>query len=299
MKKFLYVLLPLFVLFLTFYVQRSAEGDAGYAGVESCKGCHSEYYDSYAKSIHSKKALSGSPANQNECESCHGPGSAHVENQGGKGTGIFAFTKKDDPKDKAAKCLACHEESRHLAFWDNGRHKSAGVSCTDCHSPHSGNAKMLKAEQPDLCFNCHKDIRMMLTRQSHHPIREGKMKCTDCHDPHGGFGPKMVKADTVNELCYTCHAEKRGPFRFEHPPVSENCLVCHNVHGSNHRSMLVSKPPQLCQDCHGDSGHPGRPYTAQRSFKGPDPRAQMYGRACMNCHTNIHGSNNADGSFTN
>ena len=255
---------------------------------------------SYSKSVHGKKALSGSPANRNECESCHGPGSAHVEKGGGKGTGIFAFTRKDDPKDKAAKCLACHEESRHLAFWDNGRHKSAGVSCPDCHSPHSGNEKMLKAEQPDLCFNCHKDIRMMLTRQSHHPIREGKMKCTDCHNPHGGFGPKMVKADSVNELCYTCHAEKRGPFRFEHPPVAENCLNCHNVHGSNHRSMLVSKPPQLCQDCHGDGGHPGRPYTARRSFKGPDPRAQMYSRACMNCHTNIHGSNgNPDLPFTN
>jgi len=299
MKKVLSVFLALFVLLLSAYAQKSAEGDAGYVGADTCKGCHTEYYDSYAKSIHARKALPGSPANLNACESCHGSGSAHVEKGGGKGTGMFVFSRKADAKDKAAKCLACHEESRHLAFWDNGRHKSAGVSCDDCHSIHGGRDKNLKTDQPDLCFGCHKDIRMMSNRQSHHPIKEGRMNCTDCHNPHGGFGPKMVKADSVNELCFKCHAEKRGPFRFEHQPVAENCLTCHNVHGSNHRSMLVSKPPQLCQNCHGDGGHPGRPYTAQRSFKGPDPRSQMFSRACMNCHTNIHGSNSANGFFTN
>jgi len=264
--------------------------DVGYAGVDTCKGCHGEGYDSYAKTIHAKKAVKGTPANLNGCESCHGAGAGHVEKGGGKGTGVFAFGKKVDAKDKSAKCLSCHEESRHLTFWDNGRHKSAGVSCGDCHALHGNAEKMLKSSQPELCFGCHKEIRMMSNRQSHHPIKEGKMKCTDCHNPHGGFGEKMIKADSVNELCFTCHAEKRGPYRFEHQPVAENCLVCHYVHGSNHRAMLVSKPPQLCQECHGSGAHMGKAYTDQTSFKGSDPRPQMYGRACMNCHTNIHGS---------
>lgn len=262
----------------------------GYAGAGTCQGCHADAFNSYSKTIHAKKALSGSPVNQNGCESCHGAGAGHVEKGGGKGTGIFAFARTADAKDKSAKCLSCHEESRHLVFWDNGRHKSAGVSCTDCHSAHGNAEKMLKASQPELCYGCHKDIRMMSNRQSHHPVKEGKMKCTDCHDPHGGFGDKMVKADNVNELCFKCHAEKRGPFRVEHQPVVENCLNCHNSHGSNHTALLVSKPPQLCQECHGSGGHTGKAYTDQTSFKGSDPRKQMYGRACMNCHTNIHGS---------
>lgn len=290
MRKVLHVVLSMLFFFICSNVQKNAEGDAGFVGVDTCKGCHAGYYDSYARSVHGKMSVSGSPANRNACESCHGAGAGHIETGQGKRAGIFAFGKKDDPNYKSAKCLACHEESRQLMFWDNGRHKSAGVACSDCHNPHGSNEKLLKAEQPDLCFGCHKDIRMLLNRQSHHPIREGKMKCTDCHNPHGGFGEKMIKADSVNELCFTCHAEKRGPFRFEHPPVAENCLNCHNVHGSNHRSMLVSRPPQLCEDCHGDGFHSGRPYTAQNSFNGSTPRAQMFGRACLNCHTNIHGS---------
>jgi hypothetical protein len=41
----------------------------------------------------------------------------------------------------------------------------------------------------------------------------------------------MVKAESIKELCTTCHADKRGPWLFEHPPVEENCLTCHNPHG--------------------------------------------------------------------
>lgn len=265
------------------------EGNA-VSNVDACKGCHGDAFDAYSTSIHAKQALKGAPANLNGCESCHGAGAGHIEKGGGKGTGMFAFGKKADAKEKSAKCLACHDESKHLVFWENSRHRSAGFSCNDCHSGHLGVDKMLKSSQPELCFGCHKEIRMLSNRQSHHPIQEGKMKCSDCHNPHGGFGDKMVKADSINELCYKCHAEKRGPFRVEHQPVVENCLNCHNVHGSNHRALLTSKPPQLCQDCHGSGGHTGKAYTGETSFKGSDPRKQMYGRACMNCHTNIHGS---------
>ena len=123
--------------------------------------------------------------------------------------------------------------------------------------------------------------------------RAGKSESGHRQNPHGGFGQKMIKADSVNELCYTCHAEKRGPFRFEHPPVVENCLTCHEVHGSNHNNMLVRKTPQLCQGCHdvGDEHHSAEPFTSRNTFKGPAPSERMVGRACLNCHTNIHGSN--------
>jgi DmsE family decaheme c-type cytochrome len=264
-----------------------------YAGSAACKGCHEDLYMNYAGSVHSKKHVEG-PIYKEACETCHGSGAAHVEKGGGKGVSIFNFGKKNDAETRTSKCLSCHEDSRHLAFWNMSEHKNADVACNDCHKIHPSGENNLKAEQATLCFGCHRDIKARANRQSHHPIKEGKISCTDCHNPHGSFGTKMVKADSVNELCYKCHAEKRGPFRLEHQPVAENCLNCHNSHGSNHRAMLVSKPPQLCQECHGDGGHPGRPYTDPRSFKGPDPRVQMYGRACMNCHTNIHGSSADD-----
>ena len=291
MKKILFLLGFLSAVFLFTHVPSSVSADTGYAGVEACKGCHDTYYDSYMQTPHGKKAISGSPAAQFGCESCHGSGSEHVTKGGGKGVAIFGFGKNLDAKERSAKCLACHEDSQHLVFWNMSKHKSNGIACTDCHSQHAGSGKSLKLSQPDLCFNCHKDIRMQTNKQSHHPIREGKIRCTDCHDTHGTFGAKMLRADTVNELCYTCHAEKRGPFRFEHPPVEASCLNCHVVHGSNHNSLLVRKTPQLCQSCHEGSFHPSTPYTNADGFAAQQPSNKMIARACMNCHTNIHGSN--------
>jgi len=294
-KQILFALLIILTLSIPAVVifMGNAGGNDGYIGSEVCKGCHGNYYESYRKSIHAKKLIPGSPANKDACESCHGPGAAHVRKGGGKGTGIFAFVRNADPDQRSSTCLSCHHESRAVPFWNMSRHKVNGISCDNCHNPHSGLKANLKAQQPMLCNACHRDVRAQQNRQSHHPLKEGLVKCTQCHDQHGGFGPKMVKADNVNELCYQCHAEKRGPFLWEHPPVEENCLTCHTPHGSNHGKLLTSKPPLLCQSCHDATRHPGTIYTRFETFRGSGNlggRNRMFARACLNCHTNIHGS---------
>jgi DmsE family decaheme c-type cytochrome len=272
---------------------QEARGQAGgYVGVEICKACHEDHYKTYMMSTHSNKYIPGNPANKEGCESCHGPGAAHVEKSGERGVGIFIFGKRiTEAKAKSAKCLACHGETRELSFWDLSKHQVSSVSCDNCHTVHSGTRKNLKARQPELCNICHREIRLQENKTSHHPIPEGKIKCTDCHNQHGGFGPKMIRANTVNELCYKCHAEKRGPVMWEHPPVDENCLNCHIPHGSNHNKLLVSKPPLLCQSCHDTTRHPGTLYTSFNTFQGPSPSNKMFARACLNCHSAIHGSN--------
>src|SRR5208283_6121095 len=120
--------------------------------------------------------------------------------------------KNIDSKAKSAKCLACHEETKTAAFWNQSTHNAEGVACDNCHSPHAGTKNFLKADRSEMCFQCHKDIKAMISKQSHHPIREGKVACADCHNPHGEMNDKMLKGDSVNELCYKCHAEKRGPY---------------------------------------------------------------------------------------
>jgi DmsE family decaheme c-type cytochrome len=124
------------------------------------------------------------------------------------------------------------------------------------------------------------------------PLREGKMTCSSCHNPHGTVTPALLKENSTNETCYACHAEKRGPFLWEHPPVTENCTNCHDPHGSNHERMLKVAKPRLCQQCHIETLHPTRPF-------GRDTAASLkfvLGRSCSNCHVNIHGSNHPSGS---
>ena len=86
----------------------------------------------------------------------------------------------------------------------------------------------------ETCFRCHSNIRKAQYQRSTHLFRTEnhamKVSCVSCHNPHGGEGRKMLVASSTNETCYQCHAEKRGPFLWEHAPVQENCMTCHSAH---------------------------------------------------------------------
>jgi DmsE family decaheme c-type cytochrome len=107
-----------------------------------------------------------------------------------------------------------------------------------------------------------------------------------------------MERNSVVETCYQCHMEKRGPFVHNHQPVTEDCTICHQPHGTTIANLLKSRPPFLCQDCHASSGHPVQ-------FAGPPTGRSTstsalgtVGRGCLNCHTNIHGSNSTQNSAT-
>ena len=277
-------------------------------GPEVCKACHTDKFESYSASIHGQKGNTRGPANAGGCVACHttnGDATAHVNAGGGRGVGgIINPGSKSLPAEARSKvCLSCHEDNRNLAFWDSGKHKKNDVSCSNCHSIHGGN--ILKKTDPSIspyvtttrqlqyetCASCHKDIRSQINKPSHHPIIEGKIKCSDCHNPHGALSKAMIKSESVNTLCTSCHTEKRGPFIHEHAPVEENCLTCHNVHGSQHNKLLSEKVPNLCENCHTVGRHNGTIYGSNSGFGGTAQNTRFLARSCVNCHNQIHGSN--------
>lgn len=279
-------------------------------GPEACKGCHEPYVDSFNASVHGAKGHPRSPASNGACANCHGDATEHVKAGGGKGVGgIKGMSNPKIPAaEKDATCLNCHGGDRQLAFWQSGRHRKNDVSCSNCHSVHAQgdkNRKLLKKNEAtaapfrttsrqleyETCTSCHKQVRAQIGKPSHHPIIEGKVACSDCHNPHGALSPAMVKNETVNELCYSCHTDKRGPHMFEHPPVEENCLACHNSHGSIHARLLNEKVPNLCQDCHDWSRHPGTAYGGNQGFAPGLNNTRFLARACLQCHQQVHGSN--------
>ena len=134
---------------------------------------------------------------------------------------------------------------------------------------------------------------MKVKKSGHMPLREGKMDCTTCHSPHGSTNVRMLKAgNTLNEACASCHAEKRGPFLWDHAAGRENCASCHDPHGSNNDRMLVAKDPMLCQRCHVSSRHPATIYDATQIAAASN---RAVGRSCVNCHSQIHGTNHPAG----
>jgi DmsE family decaheme c-type cytochrome len=259
----------------------AAPNSADFVGSDVCATCHAEIAKKFSDNPHQKLALKDHGTGAT-CESCHGPGKAHVE--GGGDISKIKQLAKLSPKEIDATCLGCHAGT-HPNF-ERSPHAKAGVSCTSCHSVHAaGSEGLLKASQPNLCYSCHSDIKPAFDMPFHHKVNEGLVKCGDCHDVHGTFGNNNIRSTAdQNAICTKCHMENRGPFVFEHPAVkAEGCLSCHTPHGSqNARLLNVPNINQLCNQCHS----PVSAGTVHGMNAGSADRPP-----CITCHTMIHGSN--------
>jgi DmsE family decaheme c-type cytochrome len=255
-----------------------------------CKACHEPYFNTYAASKHGTVKDARAPASKGGCVACHGQGALeHAAKGGGKGVGgVLNLGSKTVPAEtKNAVCMTCHRGGKRI-HWSTSTHAARDVACTSCHKLHSPDPARDKLTQSETCFTCHKEQRIQVGRPSRHPIKEGMVACSDCHNPHGSAGPRMLVRDSVNDTCYTCHMEKRGPFVRTHQPVQEDCSICHNPHGTTNPNLLKVRQPFLCQQCHEPTSHRGNFATQTGTSTG----ANTLARGCVNCHTNIHGSNN-------
>jgi DmsE family decaheme c-type cytochrome len=235
-------------------------------GSGQCAGCHDEIAKTFRRTMHSQQDL--------QCEDCHGNGSLHVQSGGDKAKIIAARAQK--PEAANGVCLSCHADNEHLANWSAGAHFRNKLRCEDCHRVHGAEVKAQnRREKNDACIRCHHKQEAEGMLPYHHPVREAKMVCDDCHNPHGSSSGRNLRAASVNELCFQCHAELQGPFSFQHAPVSESCTKCHKAHGSAQRNLLTVSQPMLCLQCH-SAHHNGTGYP-------------LMGR-CTNCHNAIHGT---------
>jgi predicted CXXCH cytochrome family protein len=108
------------------------------------------------------------------------------------------------------------------------------------------------------------------------------MHCSSCHEVHSAR-PRIRDLQLKQDVCVNCHRAYRGPFVFAHQASRQDgCIVCHTPHGtSNRRLMLQTNSQQNCIACHGDF---------------PSFHDQTQGSVftnCMNCHTEVHGSNHS------
>src|SRR5215467_2793568 len=155
--------------------------DDQYVGSEACKDCHESQFKNYSATSHSKLVGMGSWKNKvTGCESCHGPGKAHIEE--GDPTKIMSF-KTMSSKQVSEICLTCHAGKEEHNNFRRGEHWRNDIGCTDCHSPHGGTSgrnlassntfitaanaekpgfstiKLLRTSDPQLCLGCHSEVK--------------------------------------------------------------------------------------------------------------------------------------------
>ena len=283
--------------------QQESLPDYTRGGADTCLRCHDGTEDPHLLSIldgpHGVMADERTPFGGNQCEACHGPGGDHAKRVrfGQERPPMPAFGP-NSPFTEArenAICQDCHRGSDHR-FWAGGTHQREDVACADCHTAHAKRDPITVTEtESGVCLDCHQEQRAEVNRAFSHPIRMGEMACSDCHEPHGSPNEAMLASPTLNETCHECHAETRGPFLWEHAPVTEDCSECHRPHGSNHPGMLTRRAPLLCQQCHSRLGHPSVARTGE-SLPSGAPSGFLLSGSCMSCHSQVHGSNHPSGA---
>ena len=291
-----------------------------------CATCHEQVVQEFAKTVHGKAPTSrggkkegtGGYNSTETCQSCHGDGSGHIAAMseavaGGADPASIANKKIKNPaklkqRESVETCQSCHAQVNEHAQWRGSKHESSGLTCLSCHSAHNSprmspehrqafgitqaETKLLRERsEADTCYKCHGDVRKSQYQRSTHLFRnedrEHQIGCSSCHEPHGSAGKKMMRRESLNETCYTCHTEMRGPFLWDHAPAREDCSTCHKAHGSNNTNLLRQRAPMLCQQCHIQGRHQtvaGRPNTAFNTY-----------RSCTTCHSQVHGSNHPSG----
>ena len=280
---------------------------------QECLKCHVDATRAFAISTHGKAAQFLKGTQSATCDTCHGDGAKHTVS--GRPRDILTPDKLPSARVNEM-CLVCHNRDQSHAGWQGSAHDRKDISCISCHKEHrthlekivtrtgspatplmrtEASQKMLKQPSQEMCLSCHKEKRKSIMQRSTHMFAtehgDKKVSCTSCHNPHGGEGKAMLVASSTTQLCFECHAEKRGPFLWEHPPARENCNSCHVPHGSNNPNLLKARTTVLCQSCHMHM------MWRHQTIAGFD--IFSYNRGCANCHSQVHGSNHPSGkAFT-
>jgi len=229
----------------------------------SCAECHNtrlkKKYDAMTDSYHTTMAEMGVG-----CEACHGPLKDHVDWQKAhpKSTSHDPTVAKLAPARLVGMCGSCHSRSTDLtgdfqpgdSFYDHysleildsskrwypdGQIKDedyefvsfisskmyqAGVTCLDCHNPHSAKNTL---SGNDLCMRCHKGGYpkapvINIVEHTHHKLTDHGSDCIGCHMPatvymqvqprrdHGFTipDPLLTKELSIPNACNRCHADQ-------------------------------------------------------------------------------------------
>jgi hypothetical protein len=314
-----------------------ATADTYYVGVETCKNCHDggtggAQYAGWSQTGHANAwadlqnsghpmascepchsvQQNNTPGNSGfdevptakfedvQCESCHGPGSAHADGA--------AASPPVDPLAAldVQTCAICHEGSHHPFYedWQNSMHAKMNenhafglANCQPCHSG-SGFVSEYDPNDADLFSNATTQV---------------DLTCGACHDSHSADNPYQVRtmaavtlvsgktiaagSGGAGQLCMQCHkarhsAEEQVPEGDAHfgPHHSDQADVLYGTSGDEDvnpgftfASSGHGKIDGTCARCHVHAS----PYVSEDQPANTGHTFEPRVEACAECHGTI------------
>ena len=192
---------------------------------QDCVACHPDVGDDWANSMHAHafddpvfSARWQSLGEPGECLVCHTTGyqattgeysAASVTCEACHGVVLDDHPPAVMPiRSDTDYCGSCHPIT--LGEWRLTGHAAADVGCTDCHNPHSQQARF---ENPDeMCVNCHAGDLSEHQNDTH--IQAG-IRCIECHalvippetPPADGLSPTGHSFTITPATCVACHTD--------------------------------------------------------------------------------------------
>lgn len=245
--------------------------DSGH-GQEFCEGCHAVSENGNATSTPGGWTATADARYEDvQCESCHGPGDAHV-NAPGASQPMASIAVGTDV---TTGCGECHSGSHHpfLEEWSQSRHGYAGNEGVrgrgSCQSCHEGRGALVAL-----------GVNTSYAEQG--GSTDQPITCAVCHDPHGSPNEANLRypIDVTNveqNLCMKCHQKRavpeltnsRGPHSPQGPlllgedagwiPPNFDTSIVRGTHGSDQNS-------ELCATCHVNDYTITDPVTGEFTF---------------------------------
>jgi len=263
-----------------------------------CLSCHDDLMGS--------RNLNHGPASAGACRACHEP---HA-----------AGNRKLLEADGRDLCLRCHVSLEVEIETALVVHNPVLQDCQLCHDPHATDSESLLIDNPSsLCVGCHEDIHQTIDNSTTaHGAILTERSCLNCHSPHASDHPRLLMND-VDTLCFECHNREIeledgtqianikaviDSGKSLHGPVaSGNCVLCHEIHGSENNRLLVraysnklyvpfdESQYALCFGCHDKTLVTEEKSTTATDFRNGDTNLHFVhvnrdkkGRSCGVCH---------------
>ncbi len=228
--------------------------DLNTAPTATCWGCHTVNERGNKLTTAAGWSVKTDSAYQDvQCEACHGPGSAHVQNPEVRATWPLArVTMTVD----GASCAACHSGSHHpfADEWKRSAHNKVSTTSTCATACHNGKT-VLTAWGATTANYVERDS-----------TGSAPITCAVCHDPHGSANTAMLRFpisdnNPDNNLCMKCHMRRGEPAPGSSTPHAPQGFVLLGNGGYRPAGVSIdtnialtthasSANPRLCAGCH-------------------------------------------------